>query len=133
MGLGAQNLGGRAHAYCKARVNSLVKPYMQQVHSQAPLTSTDLPAIVRVDLVRFKIASAEDFVVEKLIRRNVNLLEKCMCSKIYYIYKKVRKPISGTNSISTGTEIVPAGPLGTRKIFFSSKMVNFLTPTHPKK
>jgi len=83
MGLGAQNLGGRAHAYCKARVNSLVKPYMQQVHSQL-LTSTDLPAIVRVDLVRFKIPSAEDFVVEKLIRRNVNLLEKCMCSKIYF-------------------------------------------------
>ena len=33
-------------------------------------------------------------------------------------------PIRGTNSISTGTKIVPIGPWGPRKIFLSSKMMS---------
>ena len=42
------------------------------------------------------------------------------------------EPISGTNSISTGTKIVPVGPWGPREIFLSSKMMNF-QPQHIQK
>jgi len=42
------------------------------------------------------------------------------------------KPKRGTNSISTGTKIVPVGPWGPRKIFISSKMMNS-QPQHIQK
>jgi len=42
------------------------------------------------------------------------------------------KTTSGTNSISTGTKIVPVGPLVPRKIFLSSKMMNS-QPQHIQK
>jgi len=41
-------------------------------------------------------------------------------------------PISGTNTISTGTKIVPVGPWDPRKIFLSSKMMNS-QPQHIQK
>jgi len=41
-------------------------------------------------------------------------------------------PKRGTNSIFTGTKIVPVGPWGPRKIFLLSKMMNF-QPQHIQK